>query len=115
MRKRLLSMQKTRFLDKNKTVLSLKRIAEKIRSSQPDVKKIVLFGSLTRGNYTGSSDADILILLEKSEKRFLDRIPEFLLLFADAPIATDVFPYTTEEACVNGFAQRALRDGLVLA
>ncbi|MFW9914518.1 MAG: nucleotidyltransferase domain-containing protein [Candidatus Thorarchaeota archaeon] len=39
---------------------------------------VLLFGSLARGNYTGSSDADLLIIAEKASDRHLDRYSEFL-------------------------------------
>ncbi|MBN1307701.1 MAG: nucleotidyltransferase domain-containing protein [Chitinispirillaceae bacterium] len=108
-------MQKTRFLDKEPVVARLRDIAESLRSRDPNILQIVLFGSLADDTYTPSSDADIIILLKSSSKRPLDRIGEYLGRFIDAPVPVDVFPYTEEEAARVEFARRAIEHGVVLA
>jgi predicted nucleotidyltransferase len=40
-----------------------------------DVKKVILFGSLTAGDIGSESDID-LIVVERTEKRFLERLDE---------------------------------------
>ena len=108
-------MQKARFLDKGRTLRKLSGIAARIKKKNPNVNKIILFGSLVSNEYTLRSDADIVIILKKDSARFIDRIPKFLLLFADAPVPVDVFPYTEEESKTVPLAKKALANGIVLA
>lgn len=80
----------------------------------------MLFGSLADGTATGTSDADLLIVLEHSRERFLDRIPEFLEAFRGLSVPVDIFPYTVEELRGQlkhrvGTGRMALLQGQVLA
>jgi len=61
------------------------------------VLEISLFGSLARGNYAPGSDADLLLVLDRDERPFLERIPPFLCLFQPGPVPVEVFPYTRSE------------------
>jgi UTP:GlnB (protein PII) uridylyltransferase len=86
-------------------------------SNDPNVVCVVLFGSLARGDFTASSDADLLIILRNSEKRFDERIPDFLP--SGIGVGADVFPYTIDEvkrALQEGFgvAEVAFREGIWL-
>ena len=108
-------MQRARFLDRPHVLAELSRIAREVLESEKDVLKILLFGSLADDTYTALSDADLIIVLDESPVRFLDRIPRFLMRFLDAPVPVDVFPYTVEEANRTEFARRALETGIPLA
>jgi predicted nucleotidyltransferase len=85
--------------------------------ARPDVAEILLFGSFARGDYGPRSDLDLLIVLEQSDRPFVERIGEFLRLVP--PYPTDVFPYTREEiearlAEGDPFLGRAIAEGIVL-
>lgn len=108
-------MRRTKFLDRNIVVGVLSRLSAKAKRKNRDIIEIVLFGSLATDTHTGTSDADLLIVLKKSNLRFVDRIPKFSLLFADAPLPVDVFPYTESEIRRVPLAQRALAEGMVLS
>jgi len=83
-----------------------------IGRKNPNVKKIILFGSLAEKRAVPGSDADILIILKHDNKRFIDRIKEWLEEFKiDFPI--EVFPYTEKEI-ENPIAKKALKKGIVL-
>jgi predicted nucleotidyltransferase len=114
MQKRSSSMQKAIFLDKKKVIRKLSQLAMKAKTTNSNIMKIVLFGSLVNNTYTGTSDADLLIVLKKSNLRFLDRIPEFAFLFLDAPVAIDIFPYTESEIHRVPLAAKALSGGVTL-
>lgn len=115
MPRRLSTLPKTRFLDKEKVIQKLSKLALKAKSKDPNIKKIVLFGSIINNTYTIRSDADILMVLHEDHTRFMDRIPKFLLLFANAPVPVDVFPYTEKEVQTIPLAKMALAQGLLLA
>ena len=82
-------------------------------SRDPSIKKIILFGSVARGNVHRGSDLD-LIIIQETDKKFLPRLEPF---YRDARIAMDILVYTPEEfaAMREGvFLRNALRDGVVI-
>ena len=82
-------------------------------SRDPSIKKIILFGSVARGDVRRDSDLD-LIIVQETDKKFLSRLEPF---YRDAPIATDILVYTPDEfaAMTEGiFLKNALRDGVVV-
>jgi len=119
MQKRLLSSVEKIYRNRDLIISNLKQLALKVKESK-EIREIVLFGSVARGDYGLYSDADILIILENSEKkRFFDRIPEFIDYFLDSPIHVDIFPYTIKEIermvkANNFFIKRALNEGIKL-
>lgn len=117
---KLSSSVKVRFINVNEVIEELRSIARKILKKDPNVIGIYLFGSLAKGNCIPASDADILIMLNRGEKRFIDRIPRFLRHFLNAPIAVDVFPYTKKELdeminCGHLFITKIWKEKIVLA
>lgn len=85
------------FLDRERTIRSLRRAAQLLRRSDARVQQVVLFGSLVKGDYVPGSDADVLVIPETDARPFMDRIPEFHRWFADVSIGVEVFPYTSDE------------------
>lgn len=79
-------------------------------------EKVILFGSLARGDVGPWSDID-LILVKETEKRFLDRLEEFYSLVLP-DVSVDALVYTPDEfarlARERAFVKRALREGVVL-
>jgi predicted nucleotidyltransferase len=72
------------FLNREKNLAELHQIATRIKQIHPDVIEIRLFGSLARGDNTGMSDIDVLILLEHTtesdpHKRIMKYLPYFEL------------------------------------
>ena len=84
-------------------------------------KKVLLFGSRARGDWSLKSDFDVLVILKRSQhKRFFDRIPRYLDLFSKVPLPADVFPYSGNEfermqKNGNRLILRALKDGILLS
>lgn len=111
---------KTFFLDGGKATGELSRLAQRVIGKNPQVQRILLFGSLATGRYVPGSDADLLIVLSADDRPFLDRVPHFLTAFLEAPVPVDVFPYTEKEiermkSAGNRFISRALSEGIILA
>ena len=78
-------------------------------------RKIMLFGSLAQGTVGTWSDID-LVLVKDTDKSFLDRIKEVLLLLQPL-VGMDILVYTPEEfAEVSGrdfFKQEILAKGVM--
>jgi len=85
-------------LNKEKILIQLKTKISDFAKDKPEIKKVILFGSLVKGNYTPFSDADIIIVLYDNTEvstKIRDRIPDYYI--DDMPIPTDVFPYKEKE------------------
>lgn len=81
-----------------------------------NVRKIILFGSLSMGKVHRSSDID-LIIVKDSNQRFLDRLDEFYRA-VKPNYGIDFFVYTQEEFeemnKTNPFLRRAVKEGRLL-
>jgi uncharacterized protein len=62
---------------------------------QFDPEKIILFGSLARGQEDEESDVDLIVVYQTS-KRFMDRLRDLYLAW-NIPRAVDILAYTPEE------------------
>ncbi len=89
------SSVKVVFADKANVLRQLKDYTKSIKRANPEVERLGYFGSYANDTYGPASDVDLLIILRQSDKRFLDRIPDFLT--DNLSICCDVFPYTREE------------------
>lgn len=83
------------FADKNKVFRQLRRFVTDLKQSRSEVEMVGLFGSYAIDTFGPASDVDLLIILRKSKKRFLDRVPDFIP--ENLSVSCDVFPYTREE------------------
>jgi len=72
------------FLDRERALADVRRAVGLLGARRPGVREVWLFGSLARGNATPSSDADLLIVVDRDERRPMDREPEMALLLAEA-------------------------------
>jgi predicted nucleotidyltransferase len=95
MRQKSSSSVRVFFADKDKILLQVKQYSKKLKRNHPEVEKVGLFGSYVTDEYGPASDVDLLIVLQNSSKRFIDRIPDFLP--SDIQVSCDCFPYTVDE------------------
>ena len=84
----------------------------KIGEEDENILKIILFGSLAEKRAVPGSDADILIIFEREDKTFMDRIAVWSEKFSlDFPV--EIFPYTEKELN-NPIALEAIKKGITL-
>jgi hypothetical protein len=81
--------------DKEKIVEAVQFFVSHLYASHPEVEKVIWFGSWINGIPTPGSDVDLCLILSKSNKRFRDRIPDYLPV--GFPVGMDLFPYTKKE------------------
>ena len=91
------------------------RIVNGLMASRPE--KIILFGSMARGDFDEYSDID-LIVIKDTKQRFVRRLVE-VTAFIPLDIAVDALVYTPKEidamlAEGNPFIEQALKEGKVL-
>jgi predicted nucleotidyltransferase len=106
-------------LDRDALFTQLRAIAARIRREHREVQDIRVFGSCARGDATGVSDVDVLILLRHSPQSDpLQRIRAFLPYF-DLDRGVDLLVYTRAElehqlALQNRFLQKIWRENIPL-
>ncbi len=91
-------------------------IVRRLRGLDPE--KVVLFGSLARGDFHEDSDIDLMIIL-KTQERFVDRIGRVLEVLDVREFDIEPLVYTPAEieqmrAQGSGFLAEIERDGKVL-
>jgi len=93
----------------------VKDIVEALKAYEPE--KIILFGSLARGDADRYSDID-LVVIKRTDKRFVERLVE-AARYLDLPVSVDLFVYTPEEFEVmaenaNPFIERVRSEGRII-
>mgnify|MGYP001381084915 CR=1 FL=1 len=107
-----LNSVKAFWLEHEQLVEALYNVAREIGEEDENIVTIILFGSLAERRGVPGSDADILIVLKRDDKPFMDRIAEWSERFSiDFPV--DIFPYTENEL-TNPIVQEAVRRGITL-
>ncbi|MFW6118273.1 MAG: nucleotidyltransferase domain-containing protein [Chloroflexota bacterium] len=96
--------------------LTLETVVERLKQDQPE--KIILFGSYATGQTDEYSDLD-LVVIRKTDKRFLERLVETSRTIGFDLGKIDVFVYSPEEwqrmiDWENPFAEQVLKEGKVV-
>jgi uncharacterized protein len=90
-RERSYGSVKTFWLDRDYIDRQLEIAVHSLRKD-PNIIKVVLFGSYAEGRAVSGSDIDMLLVLQVDSRRFVDRILYYLDIFADIGMAVDIFP-----------------------
>jgi predicted nucleotidyltransferase len=84
-------------LDRQRLLRELAARAEKLTESCPQAAAVWLVGSLARNEAKPGSDADIIVLVHRTDLPFLERSAVFGRAFEGVGIACDVRVYTLTE------------------
>lgn len=103
------------WLDREEAIRRLRDAAGRLLDAHPEVLGVYLFGSLAEDRAVPGSDADVLVMLERSDERWFDRPLRYLPTFDDVEMPVELFCYTPEEAERAPFAGRARATALTLA
>ncbi len=91
-------------VDRDDLIGSLVEISRRIGKDMPLVREVILFGSFAGEEYTPRSDVDIAIVVDSSDRDFVERSDDFLGYFADLPFDVNIVVYTSQEV------ERMIRD-----
>ena len=69
----------------------LRQEAERLHQSHPEIERVILFGSLARGDAVPGSDADLLLVLRDSERPFRGRAGTYRVADAGVGVAASCF------------------------
>jgi len=114
-RERSFGSVKVFWLDREEALARVRAAATRLVRDRPDVHAVYLFGSLAQGRAVPGSDADVLILSARSDRRWLDRPLGLGPWFDDVGMPIELFCYTLEEAERTPLARTALETGTLLA
>ena len=84
-----------KFVDHGEILRDLRRAVAEAKTAHPEIVRVLLFGSLVRGNWTADSDADLMVVVEKDFPDFLTSRTAYQI-FAKS-ISTDSLVYSTGE------------------
>jgi predicted nucleotidyltransferase len=112
--------QRPDYRDRSAVRSELEDLAARVRERRPGIEEVILFGSYATGQAGYFSDLDLLVILSQDDRRPLDRVAEFLLLFRESPLPTDVFVFTRAEIearleASDPFITRVMREGVRVA
>lgn len=101
-----------RRLDRGAVLTRLQHWAAEVAARHPGVVRVILFGSLATARASGSSDADVVIVVREDARPFLQRTVE---PWPDVGVPVDLFIYTVAETTdPPPLLRRALAEGLDL-
>ncbi len=102
------------WLDRDEALRRVRAAAERLGRERPEVRFVGLFGSLARGTAVPGSDADVILVVGRSDERFIDRPLRYLPYFDDVGLGVDLFCYTPEEVPRAPLARQALAEAVPL-
>jgi predicted nucleotidyltransferase len=101
-------------LDRDLVVRRLRDYATQELAVRPEMREVVLIGSLARGDWSARSDADVVVLVDRDDERGPFRGPKYAPT-RGVGVAVDVLVYTPDEARAWSPRFRAeVERGLVL-
>jgi len=111
---------KTISLDRGEVISRLEKMALRLIAEKPVVAEVRLFGSLARGDQTGTSDADVLVVLHSADSQDPHRRTLAYLPYFDMERGVDLLVLTRAEleqrlADQDGFIQIVLGESQVIS
>ena len=94
------------YLDREAVIEKTRAAVAVLARERAEIERVVLFGSMARGDAVPGSDVDLLMVLSESRFPFLDRSVEYKP--KGIPVGVDVFAYTEDEI------QKMTHDGHML-
>lgn len=109
-RKRSYGSVKVYWLDKEGLISALEKKAQDALERFPELRKVVLFGSLARGEATPRSDADLLFVVEEAGP-FLERPARYLPFFRRLGFSGGLAGLCRARARAHPLGQAGLKRG----
>lgn len=106
-------------IDRHELLSRLREIVKQLYADHPEVVEVRVFGSIARGDQVGTSDVDVLIVVDSSDLGDpLERTRSFYSYF-DLPVGVDVLVYTRDQLsrrlqAGDAFVERIWQESLAL-
>ena len=82
------------FLDRDKVIRDLRAAVATTKRTYPEIRKVLLFGSLVDGTWTADSDADLMVVVDRDFTGFFESCP--YQIYCES-IPTDSLVYSATE------------------
>lgn len=92
---RSLNTSVIRWPDETEVIASLRRWAEQTSRIHSEIIRVGYLGSYARGNWGVGSDLDVVLVVQSSEKPFIERSAAFDT--NSLPVPVDLLVYTEDE------------------
>ncbi|MCX8123243.1 MAG: nucleotidyltransferase domain-containing protein [Spirochaetes bacterium] len=100
-------------INSNEVINTVAQVSKKAKLNFPEIEEIWLFGSFAKGQATGLSDIDILVIADTAITNPIDRIKPYYVFFANClHLACDVLVIRPEEKFMYS---DMLKDAIQLA
>ena len=84
-------------LDRDEVIRRLREISAQALAVFPELREVRLIGSLAEGTHTGTSDVDLLLLLDRAPEHPMEEMRPYFYFFSERlNIGLDVLPSITE-------------------
>ena len=70
-------------LDRDEVIRRLREVAGQALAVFPELREVRLIGSLAEGTHTGTSDVDLLLLLDRAPERPLEEMRPYFYFFSE--------------------------------
>jgi len=70
-------------LDRDEVIRRLREIASQALAVFPELREVRLIGSLAEGTHTGTSDVDLLLLLDRAPEHPLEEMRPYFYFFSE--------------------------------
>ncbi|MFB3922513.1 MAG: nucleotidyltransferase domain-containing protein [Terriglobia bacterium] len=79
----------------------LRRAVAEAKAARPEILKVLLFGSLVRGNWTADSDADLIVVVNREFPDFLSSRTPYQIYAKSIPCDSLVYSANEFERLAN--------------
>lgn len=101
MQKASSSSVEVRFIDLDEVMADLHRAVAEAKAARPEIIKVLLFGSLVRGNWTADSDADLIVVVDREFPDFLSSRSPYHIYAKSVPCDSLIYSASEFEKLAN--------------
>lgn len=90
-----LNFAEVRFVDRDQIIRDLRQAVAEAKAANPEIVKVLLFGSLVQRRWTADSDADLIVVVRREFPDFLSSRSNYQIFTKSIP--TDSLVYSEKE------------------
>jgi predicted nucleotidyltransferase len=92
------------WLDRDRLVRDITSAVRTLAEAHPEVSRAILFGSAASGRATPKSDVDLVLVVDDTDERFIERPGKYLPSFDGLGLGVDIVVYTAQEAAAGNIS-----------
>ncbi len=92
------------WLDRDRLVRDIASAVKTLAEAHPEMTRAILFGSAASGRATPASDVDLVLVVDDTDERFIERPGKYLPHFDGLGLGVDIVVYTAREAAAGNIS-----------